>query len=545
VESGRLLKGARLQLGEATLLLKEAATEGLAFDPRLGEVAISGTVDVKVLSSQDGLVGAGRRLPFLSMVSIMERALEVGVPGMPYQALCEVFTEALGCRAAKCYEIVGQGLAVQAVIGDFPEDRLPSPLAQAAALLRRPTSFEVLEGGPESLKALSVPVEEGGRRLAFVGVLRPDVDPLRQGIETFLMIPAVLKFLLRWVDSVQMQRKKVETLVEEVRKLRIGLPDGSGIEPILGRSPVILQALELADEVAPTDMSVLLLGPTGSGKELFARRIHWLSKRSAGPIIPINCSSIPEMLLESELFGAERGAYTGSEHYRGGFFQEASGGTLFLDEIGDMPLALQPKLLRVLEESKVYPLGSTKGRAVDVRVIAASNQDLRAMMDTGRFRRDLYFRLAQMVVELPPLGARREDIPLLAVAFLERANREFGKSVQGFEESALSLLTAHVWPGNVRELLHGVKRLVVMATGTTIGSELVQRALGLCNRSENAEAEPDGLRSAKETFEREYLAQRLKEKSGSMSDLARDLGISRPALYVKLKKFGLLMDSRR
>lgn len=543
VESGPLPAGTSVGLGEARLILKEAITEGMAFRPELGEVAISGTVDIQVLPGRDGLAGAGRRLPFLSMVTVMERVLELGVPGVPYQALCEVFAEAMACQAAKCYEISGRSLTVQAVCGAFPEERVTAGLAQAAALLPKPTSFEVLEGGPGVLRALSVPVEDGGRRLAFVGVLKEGFDPLRQGLDSFLMVPVALRFLLHWVESLQAQRQTLETLAEEVRRLRSGLPDGSGLEPILGRSPVIVEALDLADAAAQTEMGVLLLGPTGTGKELFARRIHWLSKRNGRPMVAVNCSSIPATLLESELFGAERGAYTGSEARRGGYFGEASGGTLFLDEIGDMPLALQPKLLRVLEEKRVYPLGSSKGRPVDVRVIAASNQDLRAMMEEGRFRRDLYYRLAQMIVELPPLTARREDIPLLAVAFLERANREVGKSVRGFEEEAIRRLMAHPWGGNVRELLNSVKRMVVMAHGESIDAGLIRRALDLQPGHEAEESWwSQDLRAANDAFEREYLARRLREKTGSMSALAKELGISRPALYIKLKKFGLLAD---
>jgi len=541
VPSGYWPAGASLGLGEARLVLQESVTEGMAFSQELGEVAISGVVDIRVLSGRDGLMGAGRRLPFLSMVSLMERVLDLKVPGVPYQALCEVFAETMGCTAAKCYQISGTSLTVQAVCGGFPEDRVSPALAQAAALLPKPTSFEVGSGGGEATRALCIPVEEGGRRLAFVGVLKERLDPLRQGLDAFLMVPVVLRFLLNWVENLQEQRQTVETLAEEVRRLRSGLPDGSGLEPILGRSPAILEALELADSAARTDMGVLLLGPTGTGKELFARRIHWLSKRNGRPLVAVNCSSIPASLLESELFGAERGAYTGSDARRGGYFEAASGGTLFLDEIGDMPIGLQPKLLRVLEDKRVYPLGSAKGKPVDVRVIAASNQDLKAMIEEGRFRRDLYYRLAQMIVELPPLAARREDVPLLAAAFLERANREVAKNVRGFEEEALGLLVAHAWDGNVRELLATVRRLAVMARGESIDAGLVRRALDVRPGDENGGAMwALNWRAANEAFERDYLTRRMRDKTGSMSALAKELGISRPALYLKLKKFGLL-----
>lgn len=541
VTSGLWPAGAGLGLGEARLVLKEAVTEGMPFGQELGEVAISGVVDIRVLPGRGGLTGAGRRLPFLSMVSLMERVLDLKMPGVPYQAFCEVFAETMGCTAAKCYQISGASITVQAVCGGFPEDRVSPALAQAAALLPKPTSFEVGIGGGKSTRALCIPVEEGGRRLAFVGVLKEGLDPLRQGIDAFLMVPVVLRFLLNWVESLQAQRQTVETLAEEVRRLRSGLPDGSGLEPILGRSPAILEALDLADAAAQTEMGVLLLGPTGTGKELFARRIHWLSKRNGRPIVSVNCANIPGSLLESELFGAERGAYTGSDKRRGGYFEEASSGTLFLDEIGDMPIGLQPKLLRVLEEKRVYPLGGVKGKPVDVRVIAASNQNLKALMDEGRFRQDLYYRLAQMIVELPPLTSRREDIPLLAAAFLERANREVGKSIKGFEEPALGLLAAHPWQGNVRELLATVRRLAVMARGESIDAALVRRALDIRAGDDNGGAmwELD-WRAAGDAFEREYLGRRLRDKTGSMSALAKDLGISRPALYLKLKKFGLL-----
>jgi DNA-binding NtrC family response regulator len=541
-EAGTFCVGGILTLGEAQLVLQETITEALPLEAGAAGVTVTGSLDLQIREERSALEGPARRLPFLSMVTVMERILEVKASGLPYQALCEVFAEAMGCAAAKCYEIGEKQITLQAIKGEFPDDVMSAQIVQAAAFIQRPTTFEILSPPGPPLRAVVVPVLSETRHLSFVGVFANGHDPMREGLEAALMTPVALRFLLQWIETGDQQKGAVARLQGEVQALRQGTHDGAGLEPILGRSPAILAALDAADRAADTKMSVLLLGETGTGKELFARRIHALSRRAAMPIVPVNCSIIPESLLESELFGAERGAYTGSDRQRRGFFEEADGGSLFLDEIGDMPLALQPKLLRVLEEGRIYPIGSPRGKAVDVRIIGASNQDLRSLIREGRFRRDLYYRLAQCIVELPPLSARNGDVAVLAVAFLQRANREMGKSIQGFEEEALSLLTRSPWPGNVRELLATVRRLVVMGSGPTISSGLVRRALNLGAAAQDSNLE--GLwdrdwQAAKDEFEREYFLRRLRANQGPVSALAKDLKVSRPTIYIKLKKLGL------
>ncbi len=311
---------------------------------------------------------------------------------------------------------------------------------------------------------------------------------------------------------------------------------------IIGDSPPIRQLREQIATAAPTNGRVLIHGENGSGKELVARAIHTLSARSQRPFVEVNCAAIPEELIESELFGHERGAFTGALSRRRGRFELADGGTLFLDEIGDMSLKTQAKVLRALEEQAFERVGGRETIKVDVRVIAASNRDLAALIAAGRFREDLYYRLNVIPIEVPPLRERREDIPLLIDHFIRVFCAENGKRVKTVSAEALAYFLAYEWPGNVRELRNMVERLVIMARRDVIGADDLPAPL---RPKEPAPAGtgPDGqrsLREARDNFERAYILAELRANDWNMTRTAERLGIERSHLYRKIKAYGIV-----
>ena len=302
---------------------------------------------------------------------------------------------------------------------------------------------------------------------------------------------------------------------------------------IISRSSRMQALLDEARLVAVSDASVLIRGDSGTGKELLARAIHLASPRATAPFVAINCGAIPEPLLESELFGHVRGAFTGATSSHRGLVQAAHGGTLFLDEIGDMPLALQVKLLRVLQERAVRPVGATRAEAVDLRIVSATHRDLEAALAAGQFREDLYYRIDVVSLQLPTLAERREDIPLLAEHFLRGLAHKYAKRLTGFAPEALEALATAAWPGNVRQLHNVVEQACALATTALIPRALVERALRV------HPAEPLGYAEAKRRFERNYLIQLLKLTAGNVSDAARLAERNRTEFYRLLQRHGL------
>jgi two-component system NtrC family response regulator len=303
---------------------------------------------------------------------------------------------------------------------------------------------------------------------------------------------------------------------------------------LITAAPEMVRVARTIERVANTNVSVMLLGASGTGKELLARGLHVASGRSSGSFVAINCAAIPENLLESELFGHERGAFTGAVKTTEGKIEQASGGTLFLDEVGDIPLPLQVKLLRFLQERQIERIGGRKAIDVDTRIVCATHQDLEAMIRDGRFREDLFYRLAEVVVRIPSLAERPGDATLLAKAFLKRFAREVGSQVTGFASDALAAIDAWNWPGNVRELENRVKRAAIMADGKLVTAADLDLQLG-------SEDDPSvlNLKSAREQADRKVIRHALARTEGNISNTAKMLGISRPTLYDLLKQYGL------
>ncbi|MCZ6785329.1 MAG: sigma-54 dependent transcriptional regulator [Proteobacteria bacterium] len=369
--------------------------------------------------------------------------------------------------------------------------------------------------------------------LTAYGTVETAVEAMKLGAVDYLAKPFdvdALEILIR--RSLELSRYRTEN-----RYLREQVDRPAAFENIVGDSSPMRDVFELISKVAPTRSAVLITGETGTGKELVARAIHKLSPRSEKLFVPLNCTAIPRDLLESELFGHVRGAFSGAHADREGKFQAADGGTLFLDEIGDMEVALQAKLLRVIQEGVVEPVGSNRRILVDVRIVSSTHRDLESETREGGFREDLFYRLNVFRIELPPLRDRREDVPGLAVTFLREFGQEFGKGDLALGERAIALLKGYGWRGNVRELRNLMERAAVLADGDEIPESLVRSLL-----PGTAEPEPDGnldLSLAVADVERRTILRALAATNDNKAEAATVLGIGERTLWSKLKKYGL------
>ena len=327
-------------------------------------------------------------------------------------------------------------------------------------------------------------------------------------------------------------------LKAENRSLKEQLKGRSGFSQIIGQSKPMRDLFEVLELASPTDATILISGESGTGKELVASAIHSASLRREGPFVTVNCVAIPGNLLESELFGHERGAFTGAIQRRIGKFEQAGGGTIFLDEIGDMPGELQAKLLRVLQERQIERLGGERAVAVDVRVIAATNRDLEALVAEGKFREDLYFRLSVVPVSLPPLRERGEDIPVLAEHFLAVYCEKNQRMFRGFTPRAMDLLVHYHWPGNVRELENSIERAVILCRGDYVDAECLPGAMQR-SRGDEAESAEIGVRAgySLEEVEKELILKTLEQTGENRTEAAKILGISRQTLQNRLRDY--------
>lgn len=371
--------------------------------------------------------------------------------------------------------------------------------------------------------------------LTAYGTVDTAVDAMRHGAYNFLTKPVSLDQLDLMLDKALKDR----ALERRVRSLESQLDERFGLENIVGQSEAMRPVFETIRQVAPTQATVLIQGPSGTGKELVARAIHRLSPRAGKPFVAINCAALPASLLESELFGHEKGAFTGAVAQRIGRFEQANEGTLFLDEISEIDASVQVKLLRVLESRQFERVGGTQTVDVDIRVIAATNRNLRAYVDQGKFREDLFFRLDVVDVLLPPLRERAGDVELLANRFLREFNERNGRAVEGFTPEAMRLLNAYAWPGNVRELRNTVERMVVLAKGTRLDVADVPQALRESAPDKSVRAVPDegsAGGSLAETEKRQIMDV-LRKNRGNRTKAALELGISRRTLHRKLKEW--------
>lgn len=371
------------------------------------------------------------------------------------------------------------------------------------------------------------------------------VEAIRKGASDYLnkpiSVPALRERFRAMIEDVR-RRQRAQELEEELR-------GSAQFERIIGNSPAMWELFSRIRRIAPHFRTVLITGPTGSGKELVAQALHRLSPASSGNLVVVNCSAVVETLFESELFGHMKGSFTGATHDKVGLVEHATGGTLFLDEIGDMPLGTQAKLLRTIQNQEVQRVGSLQPRKVNIRVIAATHRDLRAMIRDGKFREDLYYRLSMVEMRVPPLAERKEDLPLLARHFIDKFSKQFGKPVRGLTPRASIALSRYDWPGNVRELENAIGHACMMVLGDTIDVAELPEAIRAREPLATAASAPipDTALAAEsaptasmlEDIERRLISDALTKTSGNQSEAARLLRIGRDALRYKMKKYGL------
>ena len=390
----------------------------------------------------------------------------------------------------------------------------PDGASEGLAILR-----EILEVNPTAKVIVVTGNSDRANALAAIA----------QGAYDFIEKPVQLDVL-----KILLQRAIYLANVEQENRALLERAGQNELEGLVGDSAPMLDVFRMIRRVGPSDVPVLITGESGTGKELVARAIHRQSPRKGEPFVAINCGAIPETLLESELFGYEKGAFTGATQQRKGRIESAQRGTLFLDEIGDVPLALQVKLLRFLQDHTIQHLGAKETIAVDARILAATNVDLHKAIAEGRFREDLYYRLCVITISVPALSERGSDITLLARTFLKQFAEEEKKSLKGFTPQAVEALTSHSWPGNVRELENRIKRAVVMAEGKYV----IPENLELKDPSLSEEDVPT-LKASRDNREKDLVRLAMEKAEGNVSRAASELGISRPTLYQLLVRYGL------
>jgi two-component system, NtrC family, response regulator GlrR len=371
--------------------------------------------------------------------------------------------------------------------------------------------------------------------LTAYGSIKSAVNAMKKGAYGYLTKPFEGQELLLQIDNC-LEKKR---LSREVKSLRQLVKKKYGFDNIIGKSEKMQKVFEQVTLAAATDSNVYIEGKSGTGKELIAKTLHVASNRKDGPFIAVNCAAIPDTLMESELFGYEKGAFTGANKDKKGLFAEASGGTFFLDEISEMSLSMQAKILRALEEKEFYPVGSRQTVKVDARIIAASNKNLEKEVEKGRFREDLFYRIHVIPIKLPPLQERKEDIPILSRHFLQKFSNEMGKDINGFSINAMQKLISYPWPGNIRELENTIECAVAMTKRDIITQDFILQS---------QESNPEGLisfKDAKENFEKNYLIQLFELTRGNVSKAAKLAGKYRADVYELIKKYNLKLTDFR
>ena len=398
----------------------------------------------------------------------------------------------------------------------------------------RMNGMEFLKAGRDRLFSTTVIM------MSAYGSIDMAIDAMKLGAYDFVSKPfknEEIRLTIKKAEERERLKKENIELKDRIRRIGGSLSFGN----MVGRSPIIQTVFSMALKVARFDSTVLITGESGTGKELVAQGIHRESDRRSSPMVPVNCASIPESLMESELFGHVKGAFTGADKDKKGLFEIAEGGTLFLDEIGDIPVSLQPKLLRVLQESEIRPVGGGKSSAVDVRVIAATSKDLEKEMASGHFREDLFYRLNVVPITLPPLRHRPEDIPLLCKFFINRFNKSLGSSITNISSAAMTALMQHDWPGNIRELENAIERAIVLADGSTLELDNFVFGKAATSNPDPTDSGYDGfsLKAAKAELEDRMIRKALAATGENRTHAANMLEISHPSLLSKMKLYGI------
>ncbi|HEY7434078.1 MAG TPA: sigma-54 dependent transcriptional regulator [Methylomirabilota bacterium] len=419
---------------------------------------------------------------------------------------------------------VAEAASGQAAVARFKQE--PFDLVLTDQRMPDLSGLEVLEAVRAASPDTAVVI------MTAFGTIETAVSAVKAGAADYLAKPLNLDELLHRLHQIQDRRR----LLTENRELRAALAERHRVEGIIGESGAMQEVLSVVRRVAPSDATVLIRGESGTGKELIARAIHYASPRAARALVKVNCAALAESLLEAELFGHEKGAFTGAVAARKGRFELADGGSLFLDEIGDLPPHLQVKLLRVLQEREFERVGSSRPIKVDVRLLAATHRNLETLVREGRFRDDLYYRINVVTIQLPPLRERREDLPLLIDHFLRAFADKNGKSIRGLTRDAREALLRYEYPGNVRELENLIERAVVLTRDDVIG--LTDLPLTLDTQAAEVESGP-GLVAAVEGLERRMIREALAKADGIQTRAAELLGIGERVLRYKLKKYGL------
>jgi two-component system response regulator AtoC len=440
------------------------------------------------------------------------------------QGMCEVLAEGLGKRGFRvAWETTGE--TALARLGQTDFDVVVTDLN-----MRGINGFDVCERIVANRPELPVVI------ITAFASLESAITAIRTGAYDFLTKPLRMDALAIALDRAVQHRR----LKSEVERLRSAVAATRSFENLLGQSAPMRTLFDLIERVAPTEANVLVTGETGTGKELVARALHARSGRAEGPFVAFNCAAMPEALLESELFGHVKGAFTDARTTRPGLFVRANGGTLFLDEIGDMPLNLQAKLLRALQERRVRPVGADVDHAFDARIVAATHRELESLVERKAFRQDLYFRLNVIEVAVPPLRSRGADTLLLAQAFLDEASVRMGRRTTRLSSGAAARLLAYPWPGNVRELANCIERAVALADAPEIRvDDLPERVRGYRPNELVLPTEDPAALLTLEEVERRYILEALKSLGGNKRLAAKVLGLDRRTLYRKLERYGV------
>jgi len=418
------------------------------------------------------------------------------------------------------------------------EEALQMALKTGYAFILSDIKMPVMEGAEFLAKAFAAGIQSTVIMMSAYGTIDTAIECMKQGAYDYISKPFKN-------DEILLVLKKAaerERLKEENRVLKKELKREFSFADIISRNARMLEIFALLQKVCDYKTTVLILGESGTGKELIARALHYQSKRKREPFVAVNCGAIPHTLLESELFGHIRGAFTDATADKAGLFEQADGGTLFLDEIGEMPLPLQVKLLRVLQDEEIRPVGSSTVKKVNVRVISATSKELEQEIAAGRFREDLYFRLNVLVMKLPPLRERSEDIPLLVDHFLAKHGEMFGKGGVRLSDDALRTLVGYPWPGNVRELENCIERGLLLCEGELLDvASLPENLRGKSAGSANFGIPPDSLsiKKAEEMIERDLIRRALEQTGGNRTHAARLLEISHRSLLYKLKEYAM------